>query len=360
MADNWQPSVKIIDAKTLELVVSLKFSTKEEDAVLAATERVSRFEVKTLAFSPDGRLLAVGTSIGQVKLFDLRTGELVRSLDDERAKLADKKTPESWKPLRRAMGSVASLQFSPDGSLLATCGRSFDDFSSVFDGVEPWRESSADPGRLKVWETKTGTVKHDLVGHGHATAVAFSPDGNLLASAGNWLSTRGPETGGILWNLKAGTPVLNLRTAARGVEHAIAFSTDGKLVALGWQPFEKEDDARANVVGVFNASSGAMEWKRTFAGLEKPVAFMPNDPAVLVLCHGEFYWLDMEDGGKILAAICPADYRQGARWNGFAIAPQGYRLAVRGATKDKREFVEVVDFGAPPAVDSGPVKDGKH
>jgi WD40 repeat protein len=303
--------------------------------------------------------VAVGTSIGQVKLFNPRTGELVRSLDDEKAKLADRKTPENWKLPRRAMGSVASLQFSPDGSLLAMCGGSFDDFSSVFSDIRQSREASADPGRLKVWEVTTGTLKHDLVGHSHATAAAFSPDGKLLASAGNWLSTRGPETGAILWNLTAGTPVLNLRTTARGVEHAIAFSTDGKLAALGWQPFEKEGDARANVVSVFSASSGAMEWKKTFAGLEKPVAFMPNDPAVVVLCHGEFFWLDMEEGGKILAAICPSDYKAGARWEDFAIAPQGYRLAVRGATKDKREFVEVVDFGIPrAAANSTAVKDG--
>ena len=66
-----------MDAETGKPVVSLKLTTDEEDAVLAATERISHFEVTALAFSPDGKLVAVGTSIGQVKLFNAQTGELL-------------------------------------------------------------------------------------------------------------------------------------------------------------------------------------------------------------------------------------------------------------------------------------------
>ncbi|MGD0899264.1 MAG: hypothetical protein ABR915_15615, partial [Thermoguttaceae bacterium] len=220
LADNWQPTVKILDAETGKMVVSLKLTANEEDTVLAATERVSHFEVTALAFSPDGNVVAVGTSIGQVKLFNARTGELVRSLDDEKAKLSDKKTPENWKSLRRTMGSVASLAFSPDGSLLAACGRSFDDFSSAFDGVERLGELSTGPGRLKVWEVKTGTLKHDLAGHSHATAVAFSPDGSLLASTGRWMTATDHDgTGVILWNPQSGVKLRTIEVLANGGTH---------------------------------------------------------------------------------------------------------------------------------------------
>ena len=81
--------------------------TDDEAILFAATEH-SHFEVTALAFSPDASVVAVGTSVGQVKLFNARTnlvaGVLVRSLDDEPAKLADKQTPEKLKSLRRAMG----------------------------------------------------------------------------------------------------------------------------------------------------------------------------------------------------------------------------------------------------------------
>ena len=54
VADNWKPTVHILDAETGKTVVSLKLTTAEEDAVLAKTERVSHVETTALAFSPDG------------------------------------------------------------------------------------------------------------------------------------------------------------------------------------------------------------------------------------------------------------------------------------------------------------------
>ena len=74
--DNWKPAVEILDARTGKTVAVLQLTTADEDAVLGATERVSHFEVTALAFSPDGKVVAVGTSIGQVKIYDARTGAL--------------------------------------------------------------------------------------------------------------------------------------------------------------------------------------------------------------------------------------------------------------------------------------------
>ena len=117
---------------TGKTVVVLKLTTADEDAVLGATDEFLRLRGNGSRVFPDGKVVAVGTSIGQVKLYDARTGGLLRLLDDHAGKLADKETPENWTVLERAMGSVASLEFSPDGSMLATCGGSFGDFSRVF------------------------------------------------------------------------------------------------------------------------------------------------------------------------------------------------------------------------------------
>ena len=164
-ADNWKPVVHILDTETGKTVVSLKLTTADEDAVLAATERITHIEASALAFSPDGNLLAVGTSIGQLKLYSTLTGEVMRSLDDEKSKLADKQTPENWKSLRRAIGSVGSLAFSLDGRLLAICGSSFADFSERFGGAQRLGFRMTGPGRLKLWDVQTGSLKHDLIGH---------------------------------------------------------------------------------------------------------------------------------------------------------------------------------------------------
>jgi WD40 repeat protein len=215
LADDWKRSVEILDAES-EIVVSLKFMTEEEDALLAATEGLPHFEVEALAFSPDGNLVAVGTGMGQVKLLNPRTGELVRSLDDEPAKLAEKKTPKQLKSLTRAMGSVASLAFSPDGSLLAMCGSSFDDVARNWGGVDRLGRRATGPGRLKVWDVGTAELKHDLVGHSHANAAAFSPDGKLLASAGNWQGASDWGTGVVIWNPRIGKKIRSLETEANG------------------------------------------------------------------------------------------------------------------------------------------------
>ncbi len=68
--DDWKPSAEILNARTGKTVAVLKLTTVVEDAMLGATPR---FEVTALAFSLDGKVVAVGTSIGQVKLYDART-----------------------------------------------------------------------------------------------------------------------------------------------------------------------------------------------------------------------------------------------------------------------------------------------
>ncbi|MHC4406283.1 MAG: WD40 domain-containing protein, partial [Planctomycetota bacterium] len=343
--DNWKPSADILDAETGKTVVSLKLSTPDVDALLAATQRVSHCEATALAFSPDGDVVAVGTSIGQVRLFNARTGELVRSLDDEGAKLADQDTPENWKSLRRAMGSVASLAFSPDGSLLAMCGTSFGDFSGGLDGVymEGFPGGASGPGRLKVWDVQTGTLKHDLAGHNsHTTAVAFSPDGRLLASAGRWWNKGDSGDGVILWNPHTGTQIRSFRTTASSGALSVAFSPDSKRLAMGTQHFDSSNPNNPSTGGVslVQVSTGNVDWLQTVPRWAKPVAFSPDGENVAVLCGGSIRFLETATG-TMEHEIRPADSPQGGHWNDFAIAPQGHMLAIGGLDDERKGSVEV-------------------
>jgi len=99
--------------------------------------------VYSVAFSPDGRLLASGSGDGTIKLWEVATGSVVRTLSGH----------TDW---------VRSVAFSPDGQLLASGSRD---------------------ATIKLWEVVTGREVRTLTGHtGYVISVAFSPDGRLLAS----------------------------------------------------------------------------------------------------------------------------------------------------------------------------------
>ena len=98
----------------------------------------------SLAFSPDSKALAVGTDIGAVTLWDMKTGRQIEAF-------------------RGHTSVVNALCFSPDGAALATAG--------------------ADK-TVRLWDARTGQERSTLSGHkGEVSEVLFSPDGNTLATA---------------------------------------------------------------------------------------------------------------------------------------------------------------------------------
>lgn len=345
---DWKPSVEILDAATGKATVSLRLSTANEDKVIAGTERVSHFEVGALKFSPDGTLLAVGTSIGQVKLFDVRTGEVVRSLDDENAKLADEKTPADWKSLRRAMGGVVALAFSPDGRQLAMCGASFADFAASFNSVRRLTRSVTGPGRVKVWDVGTGELKYDLAGHdSHVNDVVFSPDGSMLASAGNWLTPDNLGTGVVLWSAHTGTEIRSFETSANGGMRSIAFSPDSRWLAIGTQRFDNSNSKEPSSGGVslVQVSSGTVAWLVTVPGWSGSVEFLPDGTSLAVLCGGRSIRFLDTAAGKVQSEIRKSDVERGLWWDS-AIAPQGDRLAIGVGARERSGRVEIRDLTA--------------
>jgi serine/threonine protein kinase/WD40 repeat protein len=343
VADNWEPSVKLRDARSGKAIASLILADGEENTIVTSTEEVSYFEPTALAFSPDGKTIAVGTSIGQVKLFNAKDGELIRSFDDAAGKALDKKTPENWKSLKRAMGSIAALAFSPDGKTLATCGRSFDDFSETFERLSRSGLRRTGPGRLKLWNVQHGTLKHDLVGHNDfVTAVAFSPNGKLLASAGRWMDEGDLFGNGVLiWNPQSGEQIHSLiRSSADGGVQAVAFSPDSKLLVMGTQRFG-ESESNTGDVSVVEASSGTEKWLVTVPGRAKPVALWRGGKTIAVLYGGRsIRFLDAVTGATTQTVRQDAS-SEDLRWEDFAIASKSRVLMIGGVDKKKNGYVEL-------------------
>ena len=137
--------------------------------------------VNEVAYSPDGRLLAVASSLG-VYLYDAETLEEVRFIECD-----------AW---------VASVAFSPDGATLAS--GSWDNTVRLWgvadgrllrtldtDGVESVAfspdgatlASGSVDGTVRLWRVADGRLLRTLEGHTtEVGSVAFSPDGATLAS----------------------------------------------------------------------------------------------------------------------------------------------------------------------------------
>jgi WD40 repeat protein/serine/threonine protein kinase len=287
--------------------------------------------VNSVAWSSDGRLLASGSRKGWVKVWDARTGALLRHLHAQK-------------------GFVRGLAFSPDGRFVATGGE--DD-------------------RVNLWDVGTGGLLRDFrtgAGTTLLLALEFSPDGRHLAAADHdrnvrlWDVANGSEvrlpddllvtwglaftpdgrqivtvnTEGVVmvWDVGARRTAATFRAGTRASGYRVAFSRDRRLLAIGCEdgtitviktdPLEEVRTLEAHTAEISGLAFGDGDGRLASTG---------DDLIVKI-------W-DLRTGQEALALDILT-----RRANSLAFSPDGHRLAV-GAAEGAVQILDGTPLAGP-------------
>lgn len=196
--------------------------TVEKALRLVALARWGAGRLTGTAWSPDGKQLALATSIG-VFVLDSQGSNVQFILD--------------------TTGAVECVTFSPDGKLLAT---------------------GEESGLVRIWENGSGKEILALGGHlRKVNRTAFSPDGKWLVSGSDDRSVR-------LWDIEKGQAAWVTEENVKEIE-GVAFSPDGKTVISGGLDFHLK---------VWDAGSGKLLLDVANPAVIYDVAYSPDGKTI--------------------------------------------------------------------------------
>lgn len=220
-------------------------------------------QVNSVAYSPDGNMIASGGADGTVRVWNVATGKQRAILNhtswrnflfpwlnapvhsvayspdgktvaagsmDRKVRLWDTQTPKLKATLTGHTGPVDAIVYSPDGKTLATAAG--------------WTDDTA-----RLWDAATGETKAILTGYTHIDAVAYSPDGKTLATSGAYRSNSLQ-----LWDTRTMERKATFTEYTDGTLFSIVYSPDGDTIAAV--------NLSDNTVHLWNAKTG--EHKATF------------------------------------------------------------------------------------------------
>lgn len=259
----------------------------------------SDFLPNTVAFSPNGKTLAVGSAgSDSVTLWNMATGRVQTTLKRE------------WDFDDDSWSWTNALAFSPDGKTLAVSGQDY---------------NTGGEGQIRLWDLSgrrpVGTAfdgKHE----GAFFHVAFSPDGRSIAAGG--------ESGVRLWD-RSSHRVTALRESVT-YTNAVAFSPDSKtLASCDGSNYEASASTGRGGIWLWDATTG-----RTTTLTEEivfSVAFRPDGKSLAsagkeglkvwnvatgrasVLDDSAHYWLALSPDGTTLATTGKRASTEIQLWN---------------------------------------------
>ncbi|MBN8619444.1 MAG: hypothetical protein J0L63_11095 [Anaerolineae bacterium] len=149
----------------------------------------------SVAFSPDGSMLATGSGKGEISIRNLSTGEISRVLTG----------------LTR---DVSDIDWSRDGTTIVASSTDLVGFSSI-DSATP----AVDEGLIGIWDAKSGHIQHSFNTQSH---VALSYDGTIIASTNDSNQIRLQDT--------SSGKIINTLTSPKNI-FDLKWSFDGSMLA---------------------------------------------------------------------------------------------------------------------------------
>lgn len=200
--------------------------------------------LNTIVFSPDAKTLASGSDDNTIRLWDVDTGKLIRTLEGIRGHSGPIKTV-AFSPNAKTLASGSAdstihlwdvntgrrkiylptprdsghcVVFSPDGKTLVSGGNvrhKGEDHSFGYEGIQ-------------FWHVRTGKYKDKIKGKmGDIFSLAFSPDGQTLASGEGWA-----DYAIRLWDFDK-MKLMHALKGHTGDVYNVTFSPDGSTLASG-------------------------------------------------------------------------------------------------------------------------------
>lgn len=354
----FNPTQKIVALAVWDRVVLLSLTG---DLPLRSLEG-RRGRITALAFSGDGKTLATANTevnekqekIGTVQIWNLEDGSLRKTLEGDMNDVQQAvaispngqmvaasgwygatlwKSDGTWhKKLEGHGGAVNTINFSPDGKMIATGGVDktvklwkkdgtlYNNLVGHNDAVEAVKfnptnnqiiASASDDNTVKLWQIDS-TLVQTLDGHkGVVNAVAFSHDGKIIASASNDGTVK-------LWQLSGSS----LKTLSHNNQvYSVAFSPDGKTIVTtngyGW-------------LTLWNPDSTLRKTQKWHNGQITTVAFSPNGQMIATAAGDREVQIRNSDGteqGKLPGHTGETNQREVF---GVSFSPDNRMIATAG------------------------------